>query len=72
VLTRISFTNAQIAEMAKLVDIDELEPDEAAEALAGGERGRLEALGRSGVLRRSPETGPSAMGGRRTSRRIRP
>jgi glycine betaine/proline transport system substrate-binding protein len=31
VLTRISFTNAQIAEMAKLVDIDEYEPEEAAE-----------------------------------------
>ncbi len=31
VLEKISFTNAQIAEMAKLVDIDELEPDEAAE-----------------------------------------
>ena len=29
-LTRISFTNAQIAEMAKLVDVDELEPEEAA------------------------------------------
>ena len=31
VLTKISFTNAQIAEMAKLVDIDEYEPEEAAE-----------------------------------------
>lgn len=31
VLTKISFTNAQIAEMAKLVDVDELEPEEAAE-----------------------------------------
>ena len=31
VLTRISFTNAQIAEMGKLVDIDEMEPEEAAE-----------------------------------------
>lgn len=30
-LQKISFTNAQIAEMAKLVDVDELEPDEAAE-----------------------------------------
>ncbi len=30
-LENVSFTNAQIAEMAKLVDIDELEPDEAAE-----------------------------------------
>lgn len=32
VLKKISFTNAQIAEMAKLVDVDEMEPDEAAEA----------------------------------------
>ncbi|MEM7685061.1 MAG: ABC transporter substrate-binding protein [Pseudomonadota bacterium] len=32
VLTKISFTNAQIAEMAKLVDIDEMEPEEAAAA----------------------------------------
>ena len=31
VLTRISFIKAQIAEMAKLVDIDEMEPEEAAE-----------------------------------------
>ncbi|MEM6619261.1 MAG: ABC transporter substrate-binding protein [Pseudomonadota bacterium] len=31
VLEKISFTNAQIAEMARLVDIDELEPEEAAE-----------------------------------------
>lgn len=31
-LTRISFTNAQIAEMAKLVDVDKMEPDEAARA----------------------------------------
>jgi glycine betaine/proline transport system substrate-binding protein len=30
-LSKISFTNPQIAEMAKLVDIDELEPEEAAE-----------------------------------------
>lgn len=30
VLTRISFTNPQIAEMAKLVDVDEYEPEEAA------------------------------------------
>jgi len=30
VLTKISFTNAQTAEMAKLVDVDEKEPDEAA------------------------------------------
>ncbi|KIC38389.1 ABC transporter substrate-binding protein [Leisingera sp. ANG-M7] len=29
-LTQISFTNPQIAEMAKLVDIDELEPEDAA------------------------------------------
>jgi glycine betaine/proline transport system substrate-binding protein len=32
VLSKISFTNPQIAEMAKMVDIDEMEPDEAAEA----------------------------------------
>jgi len=31
VLKEISFTNPQIAEMAKLVDTDELEPEEAAE-----------------------------------------
>ena len=31
VLTKISFTNAQIAEMARLVDIEEMEPEEAAE-----------------------------------------
>jgi len=31
-LTQISFTNPQIAEMAKLVDVDELEPEEAATA----------------------------------------
>ena len=31
VLTKISFTNPQIAEMAKLVDTDEMEPEEAAE-----------------------------------------
>ena len=31
VLTRISFTNAQIAEMARMVDVDDMEPDEAAE-----------------------------------------
>ena len=31
-LTKISFTNPQIAEMAKLVDTDEMEPEEAAEA----------------------------------------
>ena len=37
-LEKISFTNAQIAEMAKLVDIDELEPEEAAtEWLAANE-----------------------------------
>ncbi len=30
VLTKASFTNAQIAEMARLVDVEELEPDEAA------------------------------------------
>lgn len=32
VLKQISFTNAQIAEMAKLVDIDEMEPEDAAAA----------------------------------------
>lgn len=32
VLNKISFTNPQIAEMAKLVDIDEMEPEEAATA----------------------------------------
>ena len=32
VLTRISFTNPQIAEMAKLVDVDEMEPEDAATA----------------------------------------
>ena len=31
VLSNISFTNPQIAEMAKLVDTDDLEPVEAAE-----------------------------------------
>ena len=31
-LTKISFTNPQIAEMAKLVDIDEMEPEDAATA----------------------------------------
>ncbi|MFD2740297.1 ABC transporter substrate-binding protein [Sulfitobacter aestuarii] len=31
-LTKISFTNPQIAQMAKLVDIDEMEPEEAATA----------------------------------------
>ena len=31
VLTKISFTNAQIAEMARLVDIEDMEPEEAAE-----------------------------------------
>lgn len=31
-LTQISFTNPQIAEMAKLVDVDEMEPEEAAAA----------------------------------------
>ncbi len=30
ILTRISFTNPQIAQMAKFVDIDEMEPEEAA------------------------------------------
>ncbi len=32
VLEQVSFTNPQIAEMAKLVDVDEMEPEEAAEA----------------------------------------
>ena len=32
VLEKISFTNPQIAEMAKLVDIDEMEPEAAAAA----------------------------------------
>ena len=32
VLQKISFTNPQIAEMAKLVDVDELEPEEAAQS----------------------------------------
>jgi glycine betaine/proline transport system substrate-binding protein len=31
-LTKVSFTNPQIAEMAKLVDIDEMEPEDAAAA----------------------------------------
>ena len=31
-LTKISFTNPQIAEMAKMVDIDEMEPEDAAAA----------------------------------------
>lgn len=31
-LKQVSFTNAQIAEMAKLVDVDEMEPEEAATA----------------------------------------
>ncbi len=30
VLEKVSFTNPQIAEMARLVDVDELEPEEAA------------------------------------------
>ena len=30
VLQKISFTNPQIAEMAKLVDVDEMEPEDAA------------------------------------------
>ena len=34
VLTKISFTNPQIAEMAKFVDTDEMEPEEAAAQLA--------------------------------------
>lgn len=35
-LNQISFTNAQIAEMAKLVDIDEMEPEDAATAWLEG------------------------------------
>lgn len=35
-LQQISFTNAQIAEMAKLVDIDEMEPEDAATAWLEG------------------------------------
>jgi glycine betaine/proline transport system substrate-binding protein len=31
ILEKINFTNPQIAEMAKMVDIDEMEPEEAAE-----------------------------------------
>ena len=31
-LTKISFTNPQIAEMAKMVDIDDMEPEDAAAA----------------------------------------
>ena len=31
ILQKVSFTNAQIAEMAKLVDVDDMEPEEAAE-----------------------------------------
>ena len=31
-LTKISFTNPQIAMMAKMVDIDEMEPEDAAAA----------------------------------------
>jgi len=34
-LTKVTFTNAQIAEMAKLVDIDGMEPEEAATAWLG-------------------------------------
>ena len=30
VLQRVNFTNAQIAEMARLVDVEEMEPEEAA------------------------------------------
>ncbi len=30
-LQKVSFSNAQIAEMAKLVDIDEMEPEDAAQ-----------------------------------------
>ncbi|MGI9332757.1 MAG: ABC transporter substrate-binding protein [Gammaproteobacteria bacterium] len=36
VLQKVNFTNAQIAEMAKLVDVDEMEPEEAADAWLKG------------------------------------
>ena len=38
-LEQISFTNPQIAEMAKLVDTDELEPEEAASEWAAANEG---------------------------------
>ena len=39
VLTKISFTNPQIAEMAKMVDIDEMEPEDAASAWLDANKG---------------------------------
>ena len=42
VLTKISFTNPQIAEMAKLVDTDELEPEDAAAEWLEANRGVVE------------------------------
>ncbi len=42
VLGKISFTNPQIAEMAKLVDTDELEPEEAAEEWLAANRAVVE------------------------------
>lgn len=42
-LQKISFTNAQIAKMAALVDVDELEPEEAAEAWLEGNKDVWEA-----------------------------
>ncbi|MEL7087685.1 MAG: glycine betaine ABC transporter substrate-binding protein, partial [Planctomycetota bacterium] len=42
VLEKISFTNAQIAEMARLVDVNELEPEEAAEEWLAGNRELVE------------------------------
>lgn len=41
-LTKISFTNPQIAEMAKLVDTDELEPEEAAEEWLAANRAAVD------------------------------
>jgi glycine betaine/proline transport system substrate-binding protein len=38
-LTQISFTNPQIAEMAKLVDVDEMEPEDAAKAWLDANKG---------------------------------
>ncbi len=55
VLQKASFTNPQIADMAKLVDIDEMDPEDAATAWLEGQRRRLEAL--AGVTRR-PTTSP--------------
>ena len=41
-LSNISFNNPQIAEMAKLVDTDELEPEEAAEEWLAANRSVVE------------------------------